>query len=238
MCIFFISSKVAYNLIFVSLRYRNLLIPNKQLALLNRVPTSTQLHPPPPSSTQLHPHPPSSFQPWFSSIHPHPDLCSTLNVIRTKVSHVIWQFPKFKPKNSKFSILTENWHIWYLGGANSESRLRFLKFQPQNLFLGKFGPKKSKLSILLEHWHTWYFEDADSHVDISFLNFQPWIHFWTNLAQKSQSCSFCLKISMKSISRMLILIRTLVFWISNPKSVFGQILAEKVKAVCFSWKLA
>ena len=30
----------------------------------------------------------------------------------------------------------------------------------------------------------------------------------------------------------------MVFWISNPRSTFGQIWAEKVKAVCFAWKLA
>ena len=37
---------------------------------------------------------------------------------------------------------------------------------------------------------------------------------------------------------MLILIPSIVFWISNPKSIFGQIWAEQVKAVCFAWKLA
>ena len=37
---------------------------------------------------------------------------------------------------------------------------------------------------------------------------------------------------------MLILIQTIIFWIANPKSIFGQIWAEKVKAVCFAWKLA
>ena len=37
---------------------------------------------------------------------------------------------------------------------------------------------------------------------------------------------------------MLIPILSIVFWIANPKSIFGQILAEKVKAVCFAWKLA
>ena len=30
--------------------------------------------------------------------------------------------------------------------ADSKSRLRFLKFQPQNQFLGKFGPKKFGIS--------------------------------------------------------------------------------------------
>ena len=41
------------------------------------------------------------------------------------------------------SILNENWHTWYLGGADSESGLRSLKFRAQNPFLDKFGPKKS-----------------------------------------------------------------------------------------------
>ena len=53
-----------------------------------------------------------------------------------------------------------------------ESRLRLLKFRPENPFLGKFGPKKSNLSFLLENWHKWYVEDADSYFDISFLNFK------------------------------------------------------------------
>ena len=37
---------------------------------------------------------------------------------------------------------------------------------------------------------------------------------------------------------MLILIPTTVFWIANPRSTFGQIWAENVKAACFAWKLA
>ena len=99
--------------------------------------------------TQLHPAPPSSFQPPLNSIHLHqahfslyPALCNTLNNIWTKILHVIGQFPQ---------ILTKNWHTWYFGGVDSESRLRFLKFQPQNPFLGKFGPKNSNFSVLFEN---------------------------------------------------------------------------------------
>ena len=76
-------------------------------------PSSTQLHPAPSTSThlistsnQLHPHLPTSFQPPPSSIHLypayfslHPALCNTLNVIRTKILHVIVNFPKFRLKN-------------------------------------------------------------------------------------------------------------------------------------------
>ena len=89
--------------------------------LLKRAPTSTQLIL---TSTQHHSPPSSSFQPPTSS----------LNLIRTKMPHEIGNFPKFSPKNLKLFILTENWHSWYLWGADSEPGLRFLKFWPQNSF--------------------------------------------------------------------------------------------------------
>ena len=114
--------------------------------------------------------------------------------------------------------------------------IRFLKFRPQDLFLGKFGPKKSNLSVLPENWHTWYIEDDNSYFNISFQNLQSKIHFWANLSQKTQSCPFCLKIGTHGISKMLILISTLVFWISNQISMFGQMWAKKLKV--FAWKLA
>ena len=84
-----------------------------------------------------------------------------------------------QPQNSKLSILTENWHIQYLGGAISESWFKSLKFRSQNLF-------------------------------------------WANFSRKSQSCLFCPKIGTHGIWWMLLSIPTLVFWISNPKSIFGQ----------------
>ena len=59
-------------------RLKHYLGKNKWV-LLNRVPTSTQLHSPPPSSTHLHPA-------YFSL---HPALCNTLNNIWTKILHVI-----------------------------------------------------------------------------------------------------------------------------------------------------
>ena len=52
------------------------------------------------TSTQLHSPPPSSFQPSLSSC----------NINRTKISHVIGQFPKFRPINSKLSVLTIDTH--------------------------------------------------------------------------------------------------------------------------------
>ena len=114
---------------------------NFKRILLNHAPTSTQLHPPPPTSIHLHP----------ASSSLHSALGNSLNVIRTKMLHVIRQSPQIQAKYSKLSVLTENWNVWYLGGAVSKSGLRYLKFQPQNSFLGKFGSKKSKVSVLPEN---------------------------------------------------------------------------------------
>ena len=62
---------------------------------------------------------------------------------------------------------------------------------------------------------------------LDFWNLDPIIHYWANLGQKSQICPFCLKIGTHGISTILVLILTLVFQISNPKSIFGQIWAKK-----------
>ena len=63
--------------------------------------------------------------------------------------------------------------------------------------------------------------------DLDFWNSDPKKHFWANLGLKSQSCSFCFKIGTYGISKMLIFIPILVFWIWNPNFPFGQIWAKK-----------
>ena len=161
-------------------------------------------------------------------------------------------------------------HFWANLDRKSQSCLFFLKLgthdisrmliliptlvfwiSKPNPFLGKFGPKKSKLSILAENG-TEYLDDADSYSDINLINFQPWIHFWANLGRRIQSCRFWLKIGTRVISRILILISILVFWISKSKSIFGQSYAQEVELpvssdvvahrisrmlICFIWNL-
>ena len=97
------------------------------------------------------------------------------------------------------------------------------------------------MSILTENWPKWCFGGADSESRLRFFKFRFSdfkICFWANLGPKIQSRPFCLKIGAHGISRMLILIPTLVFWISNPNFIFGQVWAKKVKVVRFNWKLA
>ena len=131
--------------------------------LLNRAPTSTLLHPPPPSSIHLHPA-------HFSL---HPALWNTLNVIRTKISYLIGQFPHIQAE--KFKVVHFDWKLAH--------------------------------KVYWRHW--FWIQTSD-----------PKIHFWANLDWKRQNCLFCLKLGTHGISRMLILIPALVFWISNQKSNF------------------
>ena len=134
--------------------------------LLNRAPSSTQLHPPPPSSTQLHPPPPSSFQPPPSSLQ-HPQQYLNQNIAR-------------------------NWAI-------SPNLGQKIKSCPFWLKIGTHGI----LEVLIPN------------PDLDFWNSNPKIHFWANLDPKSQNWLFCLSVYIHGISRVLILISTFVFLISN-----------------------
>ena len=107
----------------------------------------------------------------------------------------------------------------------------------------KFRSKNSNLSILTNIGNKKNLEVTVSNPDLVFflgsrLSLDPKIHFWVNLDQNCQSYQFCLKICAHGIWTMLILIPTLVFWICNPKSIFGLILGKKLKVVHFDWKLA
>ena len=78
-----------------------------------------------------------------------------LENVWTKILHVIFgNLPKFRSQNPKLSILTEKLHTWHSRIVDSEFRIGFLKFQPQNQFLGKFEPKNSKLFVFFENWCT------------------------------------------------------------------------------------
>ena len=70
----------------------------------------THLHPAPSTSTQL--------------ISASTQLSATPStLLEPKYCTQLGNFPKFSPKNWTLSIFTENWHTWYLGGADIESRL-------------------------------------------------------------------------------------------------------------------
>ena len=71
-----------------------------------------------------------------------------------------------------------------------------------------------------------------------FLKFRPQNPFFATSGRNSQSCLFCQKIDTHGISRMLIFISKLVFWIFNPKSIFAEIWTKINKVVRFVWKLA
>ena len=124
-----------------------------------------------------------------------------------------------------------SWRCWF--------RIQNLTFEvptPKSIF-GQIWAGKVKVSCFVRKLAQWYLKDADSYSNNSFLNFQSYVHFCANLGKKSQYCLFCLKIGTHVISRMLILIQTLVFWISNSKSIFGQIWAKKYQSCSFCLKI-
>ena len=117
---------------------------------------------------------PSSIHLHAAHLSLHPSLCNTINVIRTKISHVIGQFSKiwaekfkvenFDTKNGAGGILVVLIPNLDLNFWNSDLKIQYL---------GKFGSKNSKLSFLPKNWRTWYLKDVDSYSNISFLNLQP-----------------------------------------------------------------
>ena len=99
------------------------------------------------------------------------------------------------------------WHYWNQNIASNSA------ISPN------LGQKMASLEALILNTH------------LDFLNSEPKFHFWANSDRKSQICPFCLTIGTHSILRVLILIPTLVFWVSNPKPISGQIWAKRIKVV-------
>ena len=117
-------------------------------------------------------------------------LCIPLNIIRTKISNIqnikypkyeIWQFPQILAEN--FEVVRIPYMVSW--GCWSGSGLRFLKFRPQNPFLGKFGPKNSKLCVAPENYHTWYLGGTDSEFGLTFLKFWYQNSFLGRFGQKN-----------------------------------------------------
>ena len=110
--------------------------------------------------------------------------------------------------------------------------------------IGKFSkiyPEKFKVVHFdwkLEHMVSWRcLFQIWSFLNLDFWNTDTKIHFWGYLGGKSRSCPFCLKTGTHGISRMLILIPTLVLWNSKPKSIFGQIWVIKSQSSPFFLKI-
>ena len=124
-------------------------------------------------------------------------------------------------------------------GAHSISRmlipnpdLDFWNSDPKIYFWANLGQKIQSCSLCLNISRM-----LIPNSDLDFWNSDPKIFSWANLGPKSQSCLFCLKIGAHGISRMLILIATLVsrdnlctnfqaneqlwlFWPNLPKNRF------------------
>ena len=138
----------------INLQLMMALQQNFKRVLLNCAPRSIHLHP--------------------AHLNLHPALCNTLNVIRTKILDIIWQFSKISA--NKFRVVHFDKKIGTYGilvVLIPNLVLKFWNSDPKIQYLGKFGPENSKLTVLSKNAHIWYLEDPDSYSNISFLNFQP-----------------------------------------------------------------
>ena len=154
---------------------RILLMKSFQFLMMDITKPCTHLHPAPSTttqlistSTQLHQPPPSSIQPPPSSLQHHQQYLNE-NIgrnwaISPNLGQKIKSYP-FWQKIGTHGIL----EVFIL----TKSRLRFLKFRPQNQFLIKVGPKNSKLFVLSENWWPQYLKDADSKPGLRIFKFRP-----------------------------------------------------------------
>ena len=158
-------------------------------------------------------------------------------MFKPKYRTLLGNFPKFRSKNSKFSVLSENWHSWYLKDADSFSNISFPNVQTKNSFLSKFGPKKWKLSVLSESWHTWYLKDADSYSNINFVKFRPQNLVLGKFGPKKSDLSVLSERWHTWYLKEADCYSDISFLNFQPKIHFGQIWAKKVKVVRFLWIL-
>ena len=95
------------------------------------------------------------------------------SISRMLISNPGLDFWNFYPKIhfwAKASVLTENWHSWYLRSADSESGLSFWNSEAKIHFWENLGQKSQSCLFFLKNWVTWHLDDADFFSNISFLN--------------------------------------------------------------------
>ena len=92
------------------------------------------------------------------------------------------------------SILTENWHTWYIGGVDSKLRfqtpdLDFWIFDPKIHFWAKLDPKIQSCPGLSEKWYIRNIRNADSESRLRFLIFRPQNSFLGKFGSKNSKLS-------------------------------------------------
>ena len=181
--------------------------------------------------THLHPPPPSSFQPPSSSLQ-HPQQYLNQNIARH------WAiFPNLGWKIKSFPFWLKISARGILEVLISNLDLDFWNSDPKTHFRANLGPKIQSCPFCLKIGTLSISRMLILNPDLNFWNFDAKINFWTNWAQKSKLFvlsenwySWYLKDADSYFN--------LVFWISNPYFLFGQIWSKSVKVVPINWKLA
>ena len=178
------------------------------------------MHPRPPSSIHVHPAPPSSFQPPPSSLEYLRQYLNQ-NVARNwAISPNLGQ----KIKSCPFWLKIGTHGILEVLIPNPD--LDFWNSDPKIHFWANLGPKIQSCSLCLKIGAQSVLRMLIPDLELDFLNFDPKIHFLAHLGWKSHSCPVWLT---QSVSTMLILIPTLFFSVSNPKSFLDKFGPKNLK---------
>ena len=162
--------------------------------LLNRAPSSTQLHPTPLSSIQLHLPPPNSFQHPLSSKHLHqahfslhPALCNQYP--QQYLNQHIARNWAFSPNLGQE---IKSWSFWLKIGTHDTLEvlipnpdLDFWNSDPKIHFWANLGPKIQSCPFCLKIGARSISRMLISNPDLQFWNVDPKIHFWANLGPKT-----------------------------------------------------
>ena len=104
--------------------------------------------------------------------------------------------------------------------------LDFWNSDPKIHFWANLGPKIQSCSLCLKIGAQSVLRMLIPDLELDFLNFDLKIHFLAHLGWKSHSCPVWLT---QSVSTMLILIPTLFFSVSNPKSFLDKFGPKNLK---------
>ena len=160
------------------------------------------------------------------------EFFATLSTLLEPKYHMyLGNFTKFRWKKSQLSVLLENRHTQYLGGADSKSTLIFLKFRPKIYIWANSGQKSQSCFFCLK---------MDTHSMVKMLILIPTLIFSIPIPKSifSQIWAEKVKIIMFKILFPPDFLHHFNWGYCVPYVVFTFceliILSKKVKVVCFA----
>ena len=167
------------------------------------------------------------MHPFYFNLHPahlslHPAVCNTLNVIWTVILYVLGNSPNLGPKIQSCLFWLKIGPQGNLEVLNPNPDLVFWNSNAKIHFWANLSQKSQSYQFCLKIGTHGIWRMLTLMPTLVFCVCNSKSIFWKIWAEKVKFIHFGWKLA-HSISMMLILILSLVFWISYPKFIFGQI---------------